>query len=482
MFRAVVTRNRLCQRFLIGALAVGLAFAGANELDKPTNTVGYANCFGNLQFTGHLGTIRFSQTEVYDFYYQYTSWDGASSPLLGQNFIVPLLESKLIDHDYFIQVTTLGGSTDFLYRLPAEPESYVSYNGRSRATRLGADRFVRTSPDGFQLEYRAGRLTQFRTPKNTPVTLTYADDGSCDGVRGAGGVAVVSVSRPAESQVQIETHAGSYKIQLQPFPDVPNPRAAELGIELAPRKTVASIAWPNGSSTAFNYELDQRELTMNMSYAGASVNFSWALADGAIRAAGNVRYDVGGLSREWNLEQERITGGQFSVRRSYPDGTWKSFVQNEDTGMIEEETSRSPLVRTHRIKNRGPTFNFIKKRERQIATTGEFETFYRAFYDANGNLLRQVSEGKLVHHLRENLELPRGAIGPDDDFHRYDADGRVFQSRVGGIETNRRFLQDGIQREVARYPWGEVSLRYFLANGEPAPIPGSETFPEGQQN
>lgn len=482
MFRTVETRRRLRFRSLIGALALGLAAAGANEMDKPSNTVGFANCFGELQFTGHLGTIRLSQNEVYDFYYQYSSWDGANSPLLGQNFFVPLLESTLIDHDYFIQVTTLGGSTDFLYRLPADPDSYVSYNGKSSAKRLGDDRFVRISPDGFQFEYRAGRLTQFLTPKKTPVTLSYAEDGSCDGVRGAGGGAVVSISRPAESQVRIETHAGRYEIKLQPYPDVPDPRAEQLGIELKPRQTVAEILWPDGARSTFDYELDLRSLRLRMNYAGSGVDLVWSIPGGEIMSAGAVQYSVGGLSRNWDLSQERIAAGSYSIHRSYPDGSWKSFTQNEDTGMIEEETSDGSLIRTHRIKNRGPTFNYVKKRERQIEETGEFETFYRAYYDSEGNLLRQVRDGRLVHHIRDGMEIPRGAIGADDDFFRYDRNGQLLQSRVEGVETKREPLPNGIQREVARYPWGEVSLRYFNAEGQQIPIPSSETFPEARQN
>ena len=75
-------------------------------------------------------------------------------------------------------------------------------------------------------------------------------------------------------------------------------------------------------------------------------------------------------------------------------------------------------------------FNYIKKRERRNADSDEFETFYRAFYDSDGNLLRQIREGRIVHHIRHGVEIPRGAIGDDDEFFHYDSEGRVFQSRI----------------------------------------------------
>ena len=448
-------------------------------MDKPTNTVGFANCFGNLQFTGHFGTIRLSADETYDFYYQYSSWGGAKSPLLGQNFFVPLLESTLIDHDYFLEVTTLGGATNFLYRLPAEPTTYLSYDGKSQAKRLSLDRFIRTSRDGFQLEYEGGRLMKFKTPKDTLVRLTYGKNG-CESVRGSGGSLVVGVTRISETHVRISTHSGHYNIQLQVYQAGPNPTMAELGRGPGPTpRTVKTVVWPDGAHTEFAYDpKDEQFMKMRMSYAGSGVDFTWSKHDESIRSAGAVDYVVDGLSREWDPAQEVIRAGSYSIQRLYPDGSWKRFSQNEDTGLVEEESSESLPVRTYWIKNRGPTYNYVKKRERLKEDSDEFETFYRAFYDTSGNLLRQISEGRLIHHLRPDSENPSFELGEDEDFYHYDAEGRVDHSRIEGRETHRRFLNNGVRREVTHYPWGETTLHYYSAVGKALPLPAKDNFPE----
>ncbi len=467
-------------------LAFGIANLSAGEMDKPTNTVGFANCFGELQFTGHLGSIRLGRDDIYDLYYQYSSFRNANSPHLGRGFFVPLLESTLIDRDHFIQVTTLGGATEFLYRLAHDPNSYISLNGKNQAKKKGGDTFVRLSSDGFQLEYRRGRLTRFKTPRGNEVTLEY-DGQICRTVRGSSGAVVVAFAELNAQQATLATGEGRFEIAFQNYPQTQDPEEAALGIIPVDERSAQSILWPNGAKSEFDYAVDpeRREIAMTMKYAGQGVTFVWNSVNGYIRSAGTVLYNVSPLSRNWDLSQERIVAGSYRIDRKYPNGSWKSYWQDEDKGLIEESSSDEALVRTHLIKNRGPSFHLIKKRERAV-DHGEnelgYETFYRAFYDTEGRLLRQVQDGVLTHHLRPGDQLAKGTIQAEDNIVQYDENGRVYYSRFDGIETHRRFLEGDICRELKRYPWDEVVLRFVGPTGQPVPFPPGETFPEAVQN
>ncbi|MDF1852257.1 MAG: hypothetical protein P1U85_15565 [Verrucomicrobiales bacterium] len=447
----------------------------AGEFSKPTNTVGDANCFGELQFTSHVGAIEFSRNEVYDFYYQYSSHSGHDSVHFGKGFFVPLLEATLIDHDYFLEVTTMGGATVYVYRLPADPDTYSSLNGRHTVFKLGDDSYRRTTEDGFEFHYRLGKLIRMQTPKGTDVLFTY-DGEYCKEVRSSTGAIVCTLTKTNETSALFSTARGRYELAFQDHPSSNDPEYKAAG--LPPLPTLKSIRWPNGEETAFSYPMDENssEIVMHMSYADQTMECAWSRNSGRLIRADGVSYEISPLSRHVDYEAERIQTGVYSIRRDFPDGSWKNFRHDEDGGFSEYEDSDGEHIRTHFINTRGKVFNFVRKRERIFPEEAP-ETFYEAFYDTEGNLIREINDDTVTWYLRPG-GVPDTVVQPGDNFMQLDEEGRVVRARLGDETRTVQWLANGSSRVLSRYTWGEVALHYWDSNGNPLPFPSQEKFEE----
>lgn len=468
-------------------IATGLAcltptLLTADEFSKPNDTIGYADAFGNLKFSGHLGTIELSRTEIFNFYFQYSSYSDYESPFLGKGFFVPLLEASLIDNDYFLEATTMGGSKVYMYRLPAEPNRYVSLNGKNSATKLQGDKVVRETEDGFKFEYDEGRLNRMQTPKGTQLTFDY-DGELCKTIRTSSGVVVCSITKiAADANSSFKTASGKYDLEFQAFP------SAGDDANLPPSYTLKTIAWPDGAKTQFSYSYldDSGDIKMHMSYQDDVMDFVWNKITEQLVSADRVDYEITPLKREDPTSStdrrraERTVTGVYTIKQRFEDGSWELFSHDEDAGYSDVEKSNGEIIRTHYINTRGPIFNLVSKRER-IYRVNEVqhraEVFYEAFYDAKGNLLRQVRNGKITWHLRKG-GIPASVVKEGDNLVRYDDKDRVIESRYDDSITRILWLKNESSRVVSSHPWGEVNLRYYDPYGDPMPIPASDKFEE----
>lgn len=106
------------------------------------------------------------------------------------------------------------------------------------------------------------------------------------------------------------------------------------------------------------------------------------------------------------------------------------------------------------------------------------ETTYRAFYDDKGRLLREIDHDKTALYFYHDSELDPSLAASADRVYRYDDRERLIYRDDEGVKTKLQHLGNGASREVTWYPWGEVMLRYFAANGDPLPLPSNDGFPE----
>ncbi len=455
-------------------VAAFISISKAREFQEPSNTVGAANCFGNLQFTSHLGAVELSREEIFDFHYTYTSYSGANSPHLGKGFFVPMLEGFLIDHDYFLEASTLGGNIVYMYRLPAEPDTYVSLSGRDRTRKLGDDSYERSTEEGFVINYRLGRIVRIKTPKGAVLTLDY-DGKVCKTIRSSSGGVVCSFQKTGDKKAVFTTARGKHELLFQRHPQ------AEAGDQNP--DTLSEIAWPSGSKTTFSYrdDNDESNLRMTMQYDKYAADYVWAKSTKEVVEAEDVSYRVRPLRRDVDYEAERRQTGVYSVERRYPDGSWDRFMHDEDGGYSDLDTSDGKKFRTHYINTRGPIFNLVRKRERIFPGASDSEerkkTVYEAFYDTEGKLIREVIDGTVNWHLRPE-GLPASVVKKEDNFRQYDQKGRVQQSRWNGTVSKTTWMTDGSRRVVSTHPWGEVYLRYYSSKGDLLAMPASEKFPE----
>ncbi len=465
---------------------MGLAFANpgwlsAGEFSKPNDTIGYANCYGNLKFSGHLGVVEFSRDESYNFYFQYSSYSDYESPFLGKGFFVPMLEASLIDHDYYLEATTMGGSTVYMYRLPAEPDRYVSLNGKNSVRKLGGDKYIRETQEGFKMEYHEGRLNRMKSPKGIQLILEYEGD-LCKTIRTSSGAVVCSINKTSDTKSIFTTARGRYELEFQVHP-ISNDTALHPA-SLPPLYTLKTIAWPNGAETQLNYSdiPGSDDIKMQMRYQDDIMDFIWNKQTQQLISADKVNYRISPLQRSSDVEskrRERTVTGIYSVTQSFENGSWELFTHDEDAGYSDVEKSNGEIIRTYYINTRGPVFNLVSKRERirRGVSGNSSEVFYEAFYDAEGNLLRQVREGGVTWHLRKG-GIPQSLVKDKDDMVRYDEKGRVVASRYDGSVTRIQWLKNNVSRVVSRHPWGEINLRYYDRFGEKMPFPKVEKFEE----
>lgn len=457
------------------------ALSSGAETGRATNTVGFASFYGDLQFSGHLGSIKLSGDETFYLFYNYSSYEGTFSPHLGRGFWVPMMESQFIDHDYYVEFTTLGGERLFAYRIARDPTLYYSLDGKQEVRRRGDNTFIRRSKDGFTLEYRQGRLQRFQTPKGAEVTVEYSGD-QCTGLRSGTGY-VLSFKDESDREKTIITHLGKFRITMQGYPVPQDTQQGEADPSLLAERTVDSIHWPNDSETRFIYEEGKKDgqQQMHMVYGDSSLSFVWDQRTGFLQQVNDIRYGVSPIGRRFHNTAEHAELGTFGVNRMYPDGSWKSYIQNQDLGIIMEESSDEPLTVTHLILDRGPTYYLVKKKERLVykrdSREKSFDTIYRAFYNTDAEIIREVVEGTLTHHIRPGMPIDESQISTEDDYIRYDRQGRPIQRRRDGSLTQIEYYGD-LRREASKFAWGEVLIQYFHNNGTPAPIPPSEKFSE----
>jgi len=362
----------------------------------------------------------------------------------------------------------LGGRKIYLYRLPAEPDRYVSLNGKNWARKLGDGIFVREDEDGFSLEYRLGRLTKARTPKGSVLTFVY-DGEFCREIRSSTGAPVCVMSILSETTRRFVSARGTYGLVMQEHPG---------SIEGVPSYTLASIQWPSKETTRFDYsQSDDDVINLRMSYEEDSMEFLWERGSDRLKKADEVNYRIAPLTRDFDYNAERASTGVYTIRREFTDGTWEEFLHDEDAGFSDTIKSNGETLRTRYINTRGPVYNLVRKRERLLPDTKEPEVFYEAFYDAKGNLLREVRDDRVLWHIRKG-GIPESVVKKDDDVLRYDSSGRVDFSRKAGTTIRTSWRANGSRRELSTHPWGELHLRWLDASGNPMKIPVSDKFPE----
>jgi len=438
-----------------GGLAPGLF---GWEFGEPGNTVGAANSFGNLTISGHLGTVKFSKEEEFPLLYQFTSHREANSPHLGKGFFVPLLESSIVDHDWLLERTTLGGATHFLYRSAHDPNHFDSLDLSESAERRGSGSgLVVKTRDGFELDYRDNRLVGFKTPGGVRVTLRYNGE-VCASVDSPGmGSAVAFTERGKEAR-EIRTHVGTYKLRMQPYPAIGDAPGD-------PSPTLAEIGWPDGRATTFAFSVEKQSARarLDIAYAGESASYVWDPTSDEIREAGGVKYSVSPLIREYDASSEHIESGVYRIQRDYPDRTRHVFVCDEDKGIIEETQRDKSETLSYVFTARGPTYGRVRKKER-LGNNGEKTIFYQAFYDVNGRLIREVKEGHVMFHLYADGKIDERAIGPADEFRKYDPRGRLVQERIGGTEKSIAYLPNGDRKITTKEASGKVDTQFISAD------------------
>lgn len=430
------------------------------EFGEPGNMVGAANSFGNLVLSGHLGSVRFSKEEEYPFRYQFTSYREAESPHLGKGFFVPLLESSIIDHDWLLERTTLGGSTHFLYRSAHDPNHYDSLDLSETAERRGSGSGLTvTTGDGFEMDYRDGRLMGFKTPGSARVVLRY-DGDVCAAVDSSGmGSAVAFTARGKETR-EIRTHAGTCALRMQAY-------TATDGSPGEPPMTLAEIGWPDGQVTTFAFSVTQKpsRARLDIAYGGASMSYIWNPANDELLEAGGIRYMLAPLRREYDPTQEHIESGTYRIERAYPDRTRHVFIHDEDRGLIEETQRDGTQTVTYVFTARGPTYGRVRKKER-LDSGGQRHAFYEAFYDVKGRAIREVTEGRVMFHIYPDGKFDERTLGPEDDFRKYDPRGRLVQEKQRGTVRTIAYLPNGDRKITTRDASGQETTEFISAENK----------------
>ncbi len=443
---------------LVGMIVGAGGAAWGWEFGGPGNVVGAANSFGDLVISGHLGTVKFSKDEEYPLRYQFTSYRGVESPHLGKGFFVPLLESSVLDHDWLLERTTLGGATHFLYRSAHDPDHYDSLDLSETAERRGSGSglAVKTG-DGFELDYRDGRLVGFKTPGGARVVLRY-DGDACASVDSSGAGSAVAFATRGKEARELRTHAGTHRLRMGPYP------AIGEGTGEAPA-TLAEIGWPDGGTTTFAFSTEAKppRARLDIAYGGESATYLWNAVSDQVLEAGGVRYRVAPLFREYDPAEEHIVSGMYRIEREYPDRTRHVYIHDEDKGVIEETQRDGTETITHVFTARGPTYGRVRKKERFVKG-GAKVLFYEAFYDVKGRAIREVNEGRVMFHLYPDGQLDEKGIAAGEDFRKYDARGRLVHERLGAVERVIAYQPNGDRKITTRDASGKETTDLISAD------------------
>jgi hypothetical protein len=359
---------------------------------------------------------------------------GIPSPYLGQGWIMPLLESSMVQtgENSFVMMQPDGWNNLFLRK-----DATILNGSAGWMAEIKGDKIIASAPCGWRLEFYKGHIISMTTPKNRKLEFDYS--GNVVTAMRENGVARLSVEQESTGQVKALLFNGKrMEIAQDQKPRVQN--IAGRNVVGGMERSLKSLNPSNGTSKSFEFAVnDKVQPTLKItSQANTERLFTWDPATKRIACDNDWTYNI---TPNVDASIKRIRHGEIEMWSREPQkGLETSLLSNGNQEVI------------HRFAS-GPLSGAVRKIQ-QVAH-GVSQTVYSATYSEIGKL------------LREN-------VGATVFEYKYDASAklaRVFKNaellktlEYKGDRLAREVYANGLNR-VFEYENGHVQITNKLPNG-----------------
>jgi YD repeat-containing protein len=438
--RGLMDKKSVFSLLLIITLKLSATVAPACGLDwnLPSNYFDGVNEQGYVSYWTQLGVVDLADGLKLPLNVNFSSKRDESrpSPYLGQGWMIPLLESSIVQtgEDSFV-MTQPDGWTDLFGRDHAG--SNILNGPSSWKAEIKGDTVTAWAPCGWRLEFYKGHITSITTPMNRRLEIAYSGDLAV-GLR-ENGVTKLSVERDGLTG---KVDALDFNGQSIGISTGEKPRIQTIGGQSllgGMDSSLKSLSFADKTSEIFEYATNDKMLpTLKITKTGDPDRlFTWDPS---------TKYIVN--DNDWNY---KISPGRNAYSNAAIGRT--NAIKQSEFWFNDPQNGREITQGVNGVKKIeewfvGGALNDDTRRVREILPDGHVEE-RRYSYDESGNLLRVFDTGapELVQITEALNHLNGSTLGKlpiSLNFEPVAKDSRlVCTSRAGGVYEISEFLHDG---------------------------------------
>lgn len=375
--------------------------SGVYLFPYPMNRLGWADGSGKLSvWVNGDWKVDLGDGESLPLRFHFSSMqDRISEGLLGAGWWVPLLESTIVQRsETIVRLTALGGQTVYLYAKPGEEGLFQSKDGRWSGNLETGDTFKIEGVGGWYYRYKAGRIADATSPSGKQLRWNYLKSGLPSEILVLNKTGSISTNPSQRNLLKVDwgdnqkveaISFGSLRITFEHdrFPKLSTssegyavagflPYVRAINVEPISSQSVQAqrvadleIAFdPEGMFTA-NFIVGPSHSVIE--------KFSWTPETGILKADSASNYEM------------KKAGSVTEIVRDFRDGHFDSY-KFDAKSFIETFNEGSKKIVTQFLAT--PGSNFMRVSEKVITANNDDQKRYRAFFDSEGNTLREISE------------------------------------------------------------------------------------------
>ncbi len=400
--QTAVLHRKLGMAGVVFLAALHSAFACWINWNAPSNHFNGVNEMGEFSYWGDLGQLDLGGDMDIPLVIGFNPNRGGNS-WLGRGFIIPVLESNLvqIDERKFL-LTQPEGTIRQFWRKTATDTVLVGQGNwageiKGSVTTLWAS-------CGWKLSFRNGKLSSFSTPEGRTFNI-YSVHGRPMKLLENGRTLLEVNGNPATGILDSLSFGGHrVKIEMGNKPSVRVIGGTNtLGV---PQMALHAVRFPDGKQTTYDFGVDdQKRPTLKIS-GRPERSFTWDPATGILARDGEWSYDIKpNRTDRWANAQ---------IGRTNPAKQREFWYLDNEHG-TEMETTKEGITKT--------TYRFVtgsmRGRVRMVTQTenGKTRPIRRYAYDEQGREIRFVDELGVIRikEYSEGNPTPKESYALDDD-------------------------------------------------------------------
>jgi len=372
----------------------GSAWSRPVDLSAPGGGLGAANSKGYLEIWSEIedAGIDFGEGSYLPLRYKFSS-DNSTGGILGPGFYMPMLEAKnVLIRESTMRAYLPCGKGLYFWKDRVDPNKFQTpdkeWTGYLKHD--GGDDFIVWRDDGWTILYHDGRLTSITTDEHHVFTWDY--DGNTHMATG--------ISEDGKSLVTVEPNQQGLLDAI-----VINGKRYEMGYAERPLTemllgqpvikqlaiALASFKYPDGKTDAFKFALTPR-LVPTLTFTGPTQQqtiYTWDAATNHIATEqgpdGNWTYKVGAITSQFGLP---------SLSRTDAQGKTEGISVDNNVGTYKVWDTDGVTTITHVFESPGPLYQKLRSIEK--TANGVTTTIFKAYYNAEGNLIRKIDENNII--------------------------------------------------------------------------------------
>jgi len=381
--KALVTLAVLC----VGAGGADVFACGVNWR-LPKDHFDGVNEYGVVSYWEQIGEIDLGDDLKLPLIIGFQSDRDWSSPYLGKGWILPLLDSNIVQvsENEFRQIQPDGYTINF-GRDGKKPNVIRGQQGWTGE--IKGDVITLYATCGWKLTYQQGKLTSITTPKNRVLSLLYSD-GKVAELREQGRIVLQVNTDPATKQVTGVTY-GKDKIGVA-LGDKPKVEVvAGQNVVGGMAKSLGDLQFSDGTRHTYQFGVnDKLEPLLKVGMPNSEPrNISWNPMNNQISSDNGWIYAISFPSKNTNAKIER-TNLQGQSEMWFYDGEKGTNYTRDVSGNTTEHQWFTSGFATGRLRHSITYVSNGKRLERKLS------------YDERGNLIRD-SAPRYTLEVRENL-------------------------------------------------------------------------------